>query len=142
MLFQSSNKISDLNSDYYSDFDLYPIFKNIFEKIYSSELNSQINDIFVIRVNFTVVESFKSPNGKFADSYGNVMVIDWNYIIPVFTEAFIKNIEKVTNDKLFLEDILKLIEPVNQIDIRHYVLEVDAVLKDKVKSYSSNGEVS
>ena len=76
MLFQSSNKISDLNSDYYSDFDLYPIFKNIFEKIYSSELNSQINDIFVIRVNFTVVESFKSPNGKFADSYGNVMVID------------------------------------------------------------------
>ena len=48
----------------------------------------------------------------------------------------------MTNDKLFLEDILKLIEPVNQIDIRHYVLEVDAVLKDKVKSYSSNGEVS
>ena len=98
-------KNSDLNSNYYSDFNLYPIFKDIYEKITNSELNSQKENIFVIRVNFTIVESFESPNGKFADSYGNVMVIDWNYIIPTISEAFIKNIEKVTNDKLLLEDL-------------------------------------
>ena len=74
------NQNSDLNSNYYSDFNLYPIFKDIYEKIENSELNSQKENIFVIRVNFTIVESFESPNGKFVDSYGNVMVIDWNYI--------------------------------------------------------------
>ena len=70
------------------------------------------------------------------------MVIDWNYIIPTFSEAFLQNIEKISEDKILIEEIQKLIDPVSKINIRNYVLEVDAVLKNKLKYYSDNGAVS
>ena len=124
------------------DKSLISNFVSIYEKISSSFSKDKENDIFVIRVNFTVVESFTSPSGKFVDSYGNVMVIDWNYIIPTFSEAFLQNIEKISEDKILIEEIQKLIDPVSKINIRNYVLQVDAVLKNKLKYYSDNGAVS
>ena len=134
---------SELNSYFEGvDKNLREIFEPIFDRIIHYGLHNYQEDIFVIRVNFTVVESFKSPNGKFADSYGNVAIIDWNYIIPTFTEAFLQNLDKHSSDKSLLENMKKLIDPIDKIDVRNYVLEVDAVLKDKINHYSNNGAVS
>ena len=55
------------------DKNLISNFVSIYEKISSSFSKDKENDIFVIRVNFTVVETFTSPSGKFVDSIQSVI---------------------------------------------------------------------
>jgi hypothetical protein len=47
-----------------------------FEQISYSVPKGELEGTFKISMNFTVVEEYSHPQGKFPDSYGNVMVID------------------------------------------------------------------
>ena len=41
-----------------------------------------------IKVNYTVLEGFDDPNGKFANTLGNVALIDCNSVIKKLNDSF------------------------------------------------------
>jgi hypothetical protein len=43
-----------------------------------------------VKHTFTVVESFSTPNGKFGDNLGNVVLIDCKYIDDYFSATMLE----------------------------------------------------
>jgi len=75
-----------------------------------------------ISYNFTVVESFDNPNGKFGDNLGNAAIIDCKYIDELFED-------KSSQFKEFLDDM-------PQVDFCNYAMSIAGVLKDQVSVYT------
>ena len=95
----------------------------------------------MLHINFTVVESFKSPKGKFANSYGNMMIIDWKYLIPDFLYEFKQNLIRSSVENIDEEYLDKLLRPIVNISISDYALEVDAVLRNRDQYYTNSKKV-
>ena len=79
-----------------------------------------------ISYNFTVVESFDNPNGKFGDNLGNAAIIDCKYIDELFED-------KSSQFEEFLSDM-------PQVDFCNYAMSIAGVLKDQVGVYTRGGK--
>ena len=94
--------------------------------------------LFVIRLNFAVVEGFESPNGKFLNSLGNVMVVDSNYIMTSVTSGIQGNFQNTNGGAVQLQALQSIFGNLSQLaktNISEYAFEVDAVFKDREKYY-------
>ena len=57
------------------------------KRLHIDELSSRLfGPSTEISYNFTVVESFENPNGKFGDNLGNAAIIDCKYIDELFED--------------------------------------------------------
>jgi len=95
-------------------------------------------DIFIIRQDYTVVEDFETPSGKFPNSFGNVMVIDSSFFLEVLANAINGNIAGVTGGDLVLAALAAnstLLSDLESVNINEFAFEVDAVLKDRETYY-------
>lgn len=101
-----------------------------------------IKETLILRIDFKIVEDFLKPQGKFVDSYGNVMIIDCQHILPAVTEALKENLSKQTNNKFLSERIEKLLDPIEEFRVSDYAFQVDGVLKNREKYYINNEIVS
>ena len=94
--------------------------------------------LLVIRIELNVVEDYELPRGKFANSYGNVMVIDSKYIIETVSESIFGNLLGIDNGNLFgaaIDDLVGGVQDLLDFDITEYSLEIDGVLKDREYYY-------
>jgi hypothetical protein len=115
---------------------------SIMEKLFKTYQIEEIKKSFILRLDFEVVDSFDSPRGKFPNSYGNVMVIDANHLLPDVLSVLSQNIISLTSDKLLSEDLQKLLDLSENIDIHEYAMQVDGVLKNREKYYINPPKVS
>lgn len=105
-------------------------------------INNQ-EQLFVIRQDYNVIEGFDSPNGKFPNSFGNVMVIDSKYILPALLKSVQTNFQSVNNGFIVyqaVQSMLNNITSIADLNINSYALEVDAVLKNREKYYLGTPE--
>lgn len=127
--------------------------------------NLDTSNIPILRLNYRVVDTFDAPNGKFADTYGNTMIIDYKYIIPdlmaELNNNFVSNIlqllatqNQVPLQSNYLQYMVDqstsqvdmtyfdtLSQPIVDIKLEEYALEVDAVLKNREHYYMSSHDV-
>mmetsp|Transcript_2094 Transcript_2094/g.2662 ORF Transcript_2094/g.2662 Transcript_2094/m.2662 type:complete len:420 (-) Transcript_2094:15-1274(-) len=94
--------------------------------------------LFIIRQDYSVIEGFESPNGKFPNSFGNVMVIDSKYILSALLKSVQTNFQSINNGNIYFQAVQTLLGDTSSIadlDINSYALEVDTVLKNREKYY-------
>jgi hypothetical protein len=83
--------------------------------------------LFNLSFDFQVIEEFDAPNGKFANSYGNVVVIDSKYFIDALVEEFQENIGDTAEGNILSaffdrEDLFATLE---RLSINEYALQAD-----------------
>lgn len=101
--------------------------------------------LFVIRQNFRVVESFEAPNGKFANTFGNVLVIDSKYLMEGLSTSLGNNINGVNGGNLlssFFSQNNNFLATMRSLRINDYAFEVDGVLKNREEYYLGNPETN
>ncbi len=62
-----------------------PTFEFTLQEIVDIYIENQ-DELSMMKVNVTVVESYEIPEGKFADIYGNVAVFDSNHFVELIIE--------------------------------------------------------
>lgn len=113
--------------------------------------------IFVFRIDFVVVDNFDSPSGKFANNYGNVVVIgknytnlcnnwinlDSHYVLSSFRTSIENNFGGITGGDLIFNSIFdtsNFLDLLTETNIDEYAIQVDAVLKDRELYYINTPE--
>ena len=84
-----------------------------------------------------MIEDFEHPNGKFADSYGNVIIFDSQHLLPNLVDSFTSNVLSKTGDKLLFEDTQKLMQKIFEVDINEYAMQVDGIVTHRESRYFS-----
>lgn len=85
-----------------------------------------------------MIESFESPNGKFANSYGNVMVVDSKNIMKTLISSIRNNIAAADNTGVMafvLQDAIVNFDTIENVRIEDYAFEIDGVLKNREQYY-------
>jgi len=118
-----------------TDLNLYKSLSSAYDKIFNMNLFTFTLEAYILRINYTVIESFDSPNGKFADSYGNVLVIDAKHIIPEFLDSLKQNLMRFSKLKVDFNYLDIIFKPIIDIRIDDYALEVNAVLMNREEYY-------
>lgn len=80
-----------------------------------------------LQFNFQVIEDFDAPNGKFANSFGNVVVIDSKYFIDELVEALRDNLSAISGGDILTSFLNSenLFETLDRLTINDYAIQVD-----------------
>ena len=93
--------------------------------------------LFTFSRNYQVTTKFAAANGKFANSYGNVVVIDSNYFIGELADVISENFGSVLNTAILsaVLNVGNIVDTVKNIPINDYAMQVDVVLKNREQYY-------
>lgn len=127
------------------------------EFTYSQLLDSYIenqDEVSILRRDVTVVDSFDKPLGKFANTFGNIVVLDSTHIIGILTDFMnqlsnslvslaVPNLPDTLNTPV-INSILNgtVLGNLADISIDHYAMTVEGVLKDREKYYMGERDVN
>jgi ABC-type antimicrobial peptide transport system permease subunit len=82
------------------------------------------------------MEEFEQPLGKFANTYGNGMVIDSNYFLKNMIDSLSNNIASVAGGEFFTGVLGEgILSELYNLDINHFAIEINGVLKDREEYY-------
>jgi ABC-type antimicrobial peptide transport system permease subunit len=82
------------------------------------------------------MEEFEQPLGKFANTYGNGMVIDSNYFLKNMIDSLSNNIASVAGGEFFTGVLGEgILSELYNLDINHFAIEINGVLNDREKYY-------
>jgi len=112
--------------------------------IYDIILDNQ-DALFVLNFDFQVIGSFDAPMGKFANSFGNAVVIDSNYLIEEVTEVVNTNLNSLNSSiptvlSSTFTTVLNVTENLENLELNHYAMQVDAVFRNREDYYMSTPE--
>ena len=93
--------------------------------------------LFIFKRDYQIIKDFEAANGKFANTYGNVVVIDSSYFIGELADFLSENFGSVINGALISAAFNQnnIIETVRNIPINDYAMQVDVVLKNREQYY-------
>ena len=130
--------------------DSLPTFDFTLADVVTTFIENQ-NDLAILTAKVAVLESFEKPKGKFADTYGNLVILDSKYFISLIIEMIrgttTRLIDLSTPGDLpqavrdfvtpNLEDTLGLSDLEN-ITINEFAIMANGVLKDREKYYQDS----
>lgn len=95
-----------------------------------------------------MIDNFDRPNGKFPDTFGNIIVLDSNYVVDLIIEllnGFITSLVEVSVDGLdpsvaqaLGQTVLdgSLLADLTNININDYAFTIESVLANRNEVYS------
>lgn len=144
--FDTSTYASMMNSPYFEQLKEYKVsfmqqISRLLDQLYAQYSLQEIKESFVLRLDFVVVEDYDQPKGKFPNSYGNVLVIDYKHILPDVLQSLHHNLASKLSESTS-KTLQKLVKMSVDIPIQEYALQVDGVLKDREQYYINSKKVS
>lgn len=100
------------------------------------------DDVFVLANDYSIIEEFDAPYGKFANNFGNVVVIDAQYLLGTASDIISENLSGLVDGGLLAAAVNSSALNVNFSDINlyDYALQVDVVLKGHEEYYMGTPE--
>ena len=91
--------------------------------------------------NFTVVDSFDVPRGKFANTLGNVALADCHYINRLFSSSYERFFREIIAEKPYYYLLLSKLDQtarstIDSLDMCNYALTIGGVLEEQVTTYT------
>lgn len=119
-----------------------PDIENItFTSDFTTELVIQsVANLLLLEIPFTVVEAIETADGKWPEAFGNVVLLDANYIKQEVIDSVKSTLQSdlsILGNTTIFDDIIAGLE---DFDLFEYTLYANIIIKDRLDTYTGSVE--